>query len=99
MRRRAALAVAVSVVALALGGCGGDDGDEATATPSSPAQVESPSGGAAAPPSAAGPLPPQFIDCMAEQGYAMSSPADVHSAPPEVLQMCFGSLHGGGGAP
>jgi hypothetical protein len=30
---------------------------------------------------------------MAEQGYEITSSADIHSAPPDVLQACFGASH------
>lgn len=45
-------------------------------------------------------LPPAFVRCMAEQGFPVDSPDEVHSAPQQVLQECFGALHeGGGGSP
>ena len=87
-RHRAIVALALAVVALALlvAACGGGDenGDSTTADPAAPAppsQGEAPSVGA---------LPPEFVECMAEQGYEIESSADVHSAPPQVLQQCFG---------
>jgi len=83
------------VIGLGLSSCGGDDG-EATTSPEPPA--EAPSGGAT-PPSDRGALPPEFVECMADQGFDVKSPAEVHSAPQQVLQTCFGSLHRGGGAP
>jgi hypothetical protein len=73
---------------LTFAACGGDD--EETTTAPAPS-VEAPSGGAA--PSGLGALPPGFVECMAEQGYEIESSADIHSAPPEVLQACFGSSH------
>jgi hypothetical protein len=33
---------------------------------------------------------------MADRGFEVESSADIHSAPPDVLQACFGSLHSGG---
>jgi hypothetical protein len=30
---------------------------------------------------------------MAQQGYVIRSEADIHSAPPGVLQACFGAAH------
>jgi len=38
-------------------------------------------------------LPPGFVECMADQGHEIESSADIHSAPPEVLQTCFGASH------
>jgi hypothetical protein len=79
------LMLALVAVVLALGACGGGDDEETT---TSPAPTESPSG-SPAPPSV-GELPPEFVECMADQGYEIESSADVHSAPPQVLQQCFG---------
>jgi len=78
------------VVGLALSGCTGDDEEKATTSP--PPPVEAPSGGAT-PPSDPGALPPEFVKCMADQGYEVKSSADIHTAPQQVLQTCFGSLH------
>jgi hypothetical protein len=97
-RARALLALALSLVALALmlSTCGGsDDDDDPQATPP-PSEAPSGGGGSAAPPRS-GQLPPEFRKCMAARGYEIESPTDIHSAPPEVLQTCFGALHQGGG--
>jgi hypothetical protein len=51
------------------------------------------------PPSAPRQLPPEFLECMADQGFDVSSPDEIHSAPPQVLQGCLESLHQGDGAP
>jgi hypothetical protein len=99
VRRRPFISTLVTLATLAvlIGACGGDDeGDDKP--PAAPPPAQAPSGGGAPPPSA-GQLPPEFIECMAAEGYEVESSADVHSAPPRVLQKCFGSLHGGGGAP
>jgi hypothetical protein len=40
----------------------------------------------------------EFLECMAEQGYEVQSPTEIHAAPPQVLQACFESLHQGGGS-
>ena len=88
MSRR--VATALVLIGIAVAGCGGDD--NATAEP--PAETATPS----STPNAAG-LPPEFVACMAEQGYPIESADDLHSAPQEVLQICFGSLHEGGGGP
>lgn len=96
-RRRLPSAIAILVaLALLVGACGGDDEDD-TPTAAPPAS-EAPLGGGATPPST-GQLPPAFIDCMADQGYEIESSDDIHSAPQQVLQACFGSLHSGGGTP
>jgi hypothetical protein len=96
---RALISVAVALVALVVvialvlsGGGGGGEGTTTTPAPS----VEAPGGGAT-PPSDLGALPPGFVECMAQQGYDIDSSADIHSAPPEVLQGCFGASHQGGG--
>jgi hypothetical protein len=90
----AALVVLVGIVlgGFALAGSGDDD---TAAKPAPRDAVEAPAE-TATPPSGAGELPPQFVQCMADQGYAIESPDDIHAAPPQVLQACFGSLHGGG---
>jgi hypothetical protein len=95
-RLRAVIAVGLALVALAvmLAACGGDDDGDAN---TSPAPSEAPSETTAPP--APGGLPPELVECYADKGYRVQSPADIHSAPPEVVQKCFSSLHGGGGAP
>jgi hypothetical protein len=96
-RPRALIAVALALVALALmlAACGGSDDEDATTTP---APTDTPSGGAT-PQSGLGALPPELVDCFADQGFDIESPADIHSAPPQVVQECFGALHQGGGVP
>jgi hypothetical protein len=94
-RHRAVIAVALALVtiALVLAACSGDDDEEAT----SPAPSEPPSGGSTPPrPSA---LPPELVQCFADKGFELESPTEIHSAPPQVVQECFGALHQGGGAP
>jgi hypothetical protein len=96
MRRRrtsAGLALAFAFVALvlALAACGGGE----TTTRAAPAGEAA--GGSGAPPGDLGDLPPGFAECMAQQGYVIRSEADIHSAPPGVLQACFGAAHQGGG--
>jgi hypothetical protein len=97
MRRpRGFIAVALALLALTLAGCGGGDDDDATATPAAPDSVEAPE--RTAPPAGApGELPPEFVKCMAERGFDIATSAEIHSAPPDVLQVCFQSLHSGGG--
>lgn len=90
MRRPPALipvALALVVLTLILAACGSDD--EETTTTRAPSAAPSRS---ATPPNL-GALPEEFVDCMAEEGFEVQSPADIHSAPPQVLQACFGSIH------
>jgi len=42
-------------------------------------------------------LPPEFLECLADEGFDVE-PDEVHSVPQQVLQTCFGSLHGGRGS-
>jgi hypothetical protein len=95
-RLRAVVAVALALVALSLmlAACSGDDDGEAT---TNPAPSEAPSGGATPPSPSA--LPPELVECFADKGFDVESPAGIHSAPPQVVQECFGALHQGGGAP
>jgi hypothetical protein len=90
-RPLAHIAVASALVALVLtlAACGGDD-EKAT---TNPAPSDAPSKGATP---SAGALPPQLVECYADKGYKIESPTDIHSAPPEVVQECFGALHQGG---
>jgi hypothetical protein len=83
--RRVALVIAVAL-AVPLGACGDDDEEPKRA----PAPSQTPS-----PQDSVGQLPPAFLQCMADQGFAVTSSADIHSAPQEVLQMCFATLHEG----
>jgi hypothetical protein len=102
-RSRLLTVVALALFALTLGlsSCGGDNGgdDEGTTTTSPPpsAGFGPPSEGAA-PPSAST-LPPQLLECFADRGFEIESPAELHSAPPQVVQECFQALHQGGGVP
>jgi hypothetical protein len=95
-RSGARIAVALALVALAfmLAACGGGDDGK---TNTSPAPSGAPSEGATTP--GAGALPPQLVECYADKGYEIDSPTDIHSAPLEVVQECFGALHQGGGSP
>ena len=99
MRRPAtaiALALALVAVAVALAAGGGGDDEEKKATPPPSEAPLDGGGGGGAPPTESGQLPPEFLECMADKGYRIESPAEMHSAPPEVLQECFGALHQGG---
>lgn len=104
MRRPRAVVVVplvlVVVIAIVLGGialAGGGD-EETTTNPGPRDGVEAPTD-TTAPPSDPSGLPPDFVKCMAEQGFEVSSPDDIHAAPPQVLQTCFATLHQGGGGP
>jgi hypothetical protein len=99
MRRQSVVpAVAVLVtLALTVGACAGDDNGDAKTTTSAPTSPAPSGDGSATPPASPSQLPPEFARCMADQGYDIESSADIHSAPPEVLQACFGAIHGGGG--
>jgi hypothetical protein len=98
--RRTAISVGLALVALiaivaaaiALASGGGEAEEPATG----PAPAEAPAEGVAPPGS--GGLPPGIEECLAEQGVELSSPADLHAAPPETLQACFEALHQGGGS-
>lgn len=100
MRRRRPLAVIVTAVALAslVGACGDSDDEDGKPTATPPAS-ETPFGGSGPTPPSASQLPPEFIQCMADQGFEIQSPDEIHSAPQQALQTCFGSLHSGGGTP
>jgi hypothetical protein len=92
-RATIALVLALLVLALTLAACGGDNGE----TKTSPAPSGPQNKGATSP--GAGALPPQLLECFADKGYKLESPGEIHSAPPQVVQECFGVLHQGGGSP
>jgi hypothetical protein len=85
------LTLGAVVIGLMLAGCSGDD-EEPTREPAPPGRVETPNRDAT-PPNDVGALPPKFVKCMADNGFAIKSSEDVHSAPPQVLQACFGAIH------
>jgi hypothetical protein len=94
MRRlRALSAIAGTLIALALSACSGDAAETTTGSPAS-----DDTGAVSAPPSP-GALPPGLAECYAEKGYEITSPEEIHSAPQDVVNACFQSLHQGGGAP
>ena len=102
---RTLTALALSSAALALTACGGDDEERATTTgeeapavttpapttPAPPSGFVPPHGGGG--PSGSGALPPKFVECMADRGYEIESPADLNSVPQQAVQACFTSLH------
>lgn len=87
-RPRAMIAVGSALIALAA--CGGDE-EEADPRPAAREGTEVPN--ETRRPSAPSALPPAFVECMAGQGLDIRSLADMHSAPPQALQACIGSLH------
>jgi hypothetical protein len=91
-----AIAVALALLALALipGACGGDNNDDDEGTATTPAPTQRPDSGATPP--SPGALPPELLECFADKGYDVESPAEIHSAPPQVVQECFAALHQGG---
>jgi hypothetical protein len=92
MRRlRAVIAIALALIAVVVGlaALAGGDGEDTTTGPASRRTTTD----NATPPNAPGTLPPEFVDCMAEQGFDVDSPDEIHSAPPQALQACLGSLH------
>jgi hypothetical protein len=94
MSRAAALTAAVIALVVLVGLLllSGDGGERTSSGPARSGGPEAPRGGAA-PRGALDALPSRFVQCMAQQGYTIESTADVHSAPPEVLQACFGASH------
>ncbi len=99
-RARMVMAGVLTLVALARAAWGG--GDEEEDKKATPPPSESPSGGGgggATAPSTPPQLPPELVKCYEKRGYKVESPADIHSAPPQVVQECFAALHQGGEAP
>jgi hypothetical protein len=94
-----ALAVALAALALLLAACDGGDDDENKEATTPASEAPRGDGGASTTSPSPSALPPQLLECFAERGYAIESPTQIHSAPPEVVQECFGRLHEGGGAP
>ena len=96
LRTVISVALLIALVAIVVGGialAGG--GDEVTSTSTAPS--EAPSAGAAP---SQGALPPQITECLADQGFDLESPDELHSAvPQQVINECFNALHQGGGAP
>jgi len=83
--------VAIVLVGTALVGA---DGDDPTTTP---APTEAPSEGATPP--STGALPALLLECFADRGYEIESPDQIHQAPQQIVDECFGQLHEGGAAP
>ncbi len=98
------LAIGVVAIGLALSGCGGDEGDETT-TPTTTPTVEAPSGsvppsGGGTPPGASGQFPPEFVECMADQGVDIERSPDIHApGAQQAFNACLPALHGGAAAP
>jgi hypothetical protein len=85
--------VAAFALALVIATCSGDDDEGDGNRPADPPAAEAPSGGGGAPQPDPGQLPPKFTRCMAKRGFAIKALDDIHAAPPQVLQACFGALH------
>jgi hypothetical protein len=96
VRSRAGAVVTIAC-ALILAACGGGDDEAAKTSPAPRDAAEAPS--ETPTPSAQSQLPPEFVECMAEQGVDIRSADDIHASPPELLQLCFGALHQNGGTP
>jgi hypothetical protein len=67
---------------LTLAGCSAGDDDDAPS-------------GATTPPNA-GALPPELLECFADEGFDIDSPNEIHQAPQQVVEKCFNALHEGG---
>ena len=95
LRTVISVALLIALVAIVVGGialAGGGDEESTTSPPS-----EAPGAGAAP---SQGALPPQITECLADQGFDLESPDELHSAvPQDVINECFNALHQGGGAP
>ena len=80
-------ALALVALALALAACGGDGGEGNT----------EPTGGTTSP-SAPTAFPPEFVECMADQGIDIESSPDALHSPgaQEAFQACQQFLHSGG---
>jgi hypothetical protein len=96
LRGLVAVASVLLALALVLAACGGGDQEETTTSPA-PSPGVAPPGGDGTP--SPGALPPALVQCFADRGFPLESPTEIHSAPPQVVQACFGLLHQGGGAP
>jgi hypothetical protein len=98
-RRRAVAAVSLGLFAAVLpAACGGGD-DNGAVTGTAPSNESTPPRSSAPPPSAFGGLPPTLVQCFADEGFDLSSPTAIHSAPPRVVNKCFAELHQGGAVP
>ena len=88
----AGLALVLIAVGVLVSTGGEDDSDSGGSGPARSEEFETPGSGSS-PSDDLGALPPGFVECMSEQGYEIASAADMHSAPPAVLQTCFGASH------
>ena len=99
MRRPRAVMAVIVLVAVVLAGVAIAGGDDETTDPPPRNGVEVPAETTTPSPGNPSSLPPTFVRCMADQGYDVDSPDDIHAAPPQVLETCFGTVHQGGGTP
>ncbi len=94
MRRcRTVLAIALVPVALGFAACGHERREH---EPPDPGGQQ---GGPRSGEQGSGALPEPLLECFADKGYDIESSAEIHSAPPEVVQACFESFHQGGASP
>ena len=86
-------ASALVALALVLAACGGDGGEGDTVPQPG---VEAPTGGTTSP-SGSADFPPEFVECMADQGIDIESSPDALHSPgaQEAFQACQQFLHSG----
>jgi hypothetical protein len=83
-----ALMLGAVAIALALSSCSDDEDTTTSPAPRDEAGASTET----APPSAAGQFPPEFVECMGDQGIDLEKPSDIHSSP-EAFQACLEFLH------
>jgi hypothetical protein len=91
--------LAIVVGGLAIAGDSVDD-EGASGTPTATAAPSKASGGSSMP-QALGAFPPEFIQCLKDRGVDIEGKAPQElfhggAVSPQVLNACFGALHGGG---
>lgn len=87
---KARLAAAAVATTLALSSCGEDDGDTTTTTPP-PTGVGEQSTPVTP---GASPFPPEFLDCMTDQGVDVQSSEEIHAPEAQAaFQACLQFLH------
>jgi hypothetical protein len=91
--------VAIVVGGLAIAGDSGDGGGTSVTPTTTAAPSEAPDGSSAPP--GLGAFPPEFIQCLKDRGVDIEGkdPQELFhggAVSPQVLNVCFGTLHGGG---